>query len=80
MQLRRWVVVLLSQMGQEALRTIGIAEEGGEATLFALETDESGLWVSCRRADGEHWVLIRWDCILAVDVPVGGTPNLEAAV
>ena len=80
MELRRPVVVLLSQMGQEAFRVVGLPEEGGEATLFALETDESGLWVSVRKKDGEHSLLIRWDCILAVDVPVGGTPILESAV
>lgn len=80
MQLRRPVVVFLSQMGQEAFQAAGIPEDAGETSLFALETDESGLWVSSRKADGEHWLLVRWDCILAIDVPVGGTPFLESAV
>ena len=48
--------------------------------MYALETDVSGLWVSMRKEDGEHSLLIRWDCILAVDVPIGGTPLLESAV
>jgi hypothetical protein len=80
MELRRPVVVFLSQMGQEAFQAAGVPEESGTATLYALETDASGLWVSIRKEDGEHSLLIRWDCILTVDVPVGGTPLLESAV
>ena len=80
MELRRPVVVFLSQMGQEALQAAGVPEDSGTATLFALETDESGLWVTIRKEDGEHSVLIRWDCILTLDVPMGGTPLLESAV
>ena len=80
MELGRPVVLFLSQMGQEAFHAASIPEEGGLASLFALETDPNGVWVSIRKNDGEHSFLVRWDCILAVDVPVGGTPNLESAV
>jgi len=81
MELNRPVSVFLSAQGQETLElAVGVSRESDVAWFYALRTDESGLWVSIRRKDGEHSLLIRWDCILAVDVPIGGTPILESAV
>ncbi len=80
MELRRPVVVFLSRMGQEAMQAAGVPEGAGMAAFNALETDESGLWVRIRKDDGEHLLLIRWDCILTLDVPAGGTPFVESAV
>jgi poly-gamma-glutamate capsule biosynthesis protein CapA/YwtB (metallophosphatase superfamily) len=79
MELGRNVALFLSQAGREAFQAAGIPEESGVAFLYASEIDASGVWVKNRKEDGEHIVLIRWECILAVDVPVGGTP-LESAV
>jgi hypothetical protein len=81
MELNRPVTVFLSAKGQETLElAAGVSRESEVASFYAFQTDESGLWVSVRKKDSEHSLLIRWDCILAVDVPVGGTPILEMAV
>ncbi len=81
MELNRVVTVFLNEKGQEALHlAAGISRQSAVESFYALQTDETGLWVSNRKEDGEHWLLVRWDCILAVDVPVGGTPILESTV
>ena len=81
MELNRPVSVFLSAKGQETLElATGASQESAVASFYAFQTDESGLWVSVRKEDGEHSLLIRWDCILAVDVPVGGTPIPEFSV
>jgi hypothetical protein len=81
MELNRPVTVFLSEKGQETLELVaGVSRESVVTSFYAFQTDESGLWVSVRKEDGEHSLLIRWDCILAVDVPVGGTPVLESTV
>ena len=78
MELNRPVIVFLNEKGLETLElAAGIPREPAFTSFYALETDQSGLWVSVRQEDGEHQLLIRWDCILAVDVPIGGTPILE---
>ena len=82
MELRRRIVgVILSEEGQEALARSGMISAGpAEVFLQALEEDEKGLWVDIWKEDAQHLLLIRWDCILAIDVPVGGTPLLESFV
>ena len=82
MELRSGIVkVILSNEGQAALERSGIiAGPSTEMFLPALETDEKGLWVDIRKEDGRHLLLIQWRCILAIDVPVGGTPLLETFV
>jgi hypothetical protein len=75
------VRVILSEEGQAALaRSAMISGGSAEVFLPALEADEKGLWIDIRKEDGQHLLLIRWDCILAIDVPIGGTPLLESFV
>ncbi len=81
MELNRPVTIFLSEKGQEALQqAVGLPEQSTVASFYALQADDGGLWVSNRKADGEHWLYIPWGCILALDVPVGGTPRLESVV
>ena len=78
MDLNRPVTVYLNEKGQGTLElAAGIPREASITSFYAFLTDESGLWVSVRKEYGEHTLLIRWDCILAVDVPVGGSPPIE---
>jgi len=76
------VAVFLNTEGRKAVElAAGISKRDSSMVYFyVLEANGTGLWVSTRKEDGEHVLLIRWDCILAVDVPVGGTPILEATV
>jgi hypothetical protein len=81
MDLRGIVGLILSEEGQAALARSGMIAGGpAEVLLEALEEDEKGLWVDIWKEDGRHRLLIRWDCILAIDVPIGGTPPLESFV
>ncbi len=81
MELNRPVTIFLNATGREALQlATGKPQESAEASFHALYTDETGVLVSVRDDYGEHQLLIPWSCILALDVPVGGTPLLESAV
>ncbi|MGH9354431.1 MAG: hypothetical protein ACRD2G_20060 [Terriglobia bacterium] len=80
MELNRTVQLFLSQKGKQTLKAASIGLSDPSAPfLYALETESSGVWIQARREDGDHWLLLNWDCVLALDVPVGGTPMLEAA-
>jgi hypothetical protein len=80
MELNRPVTVFLSESGKEALElAAGVSRLSVFTSFYGFHTDESGLWVSVRKDDGEHLLLLRWDCILAVDVPLGGTPIMETS-
>jgi hypothetical protein len=74
------VAVFLKGEGRSAVElAAGISmRDSPMAYFYVLESDGTGLWVSTRKQDGEHQLLIPWDCILAVDVPVGGTPVPES--
>ena len=74
------VAVFLNREGRKAVElAAGISKRNSPMVYFyVLESNGSGLWVSTRKRDGEHQLLIPWDCILAVDVPVGGTPVAES--
>jgi hypothetical protein len=37
--------------------------------FYVEEADDLGLWVSVERKDGEHHLLMRWECVLSIDVP-----------
>jgi len=82
MELRSGTVrVILTEEAQAALVRCGmISEDPAEGFLLESGEDEKGLWVDIWKEDGRHRLLIRWDCILAVDVPIGGTPPLESFV
>ncbi len=80
MELQRPVVAFLTETGLMAMQAAGVPQASGAAYFYALETDEAGLWVSIRKDDGEHKLLVPWDCILTLDVPVGGTPFMETIV
>ncbi len=82
MELRSGIVrVILSEEGEAALvRSAVISGVSAETYFPALEADEKGLWIDVRKEDGRHLLLIRWDCIRAIDVPLGGTPILESVV
>jgi len=50
--------------------------EGSLPMFFVDETDDVGIWVRILREDAEHIFLVRWEYVLAVDVPAGGKRTL----
>jgi hypothetical protein len=81
MELNRMVQVFLNPKGEQALKEAAVSLSDSRAPFFyAVETEQSGLWVSTHRADGEHLLLVAWDCIQALDVPVGGNPPPQSTV
>lgn len=65
----RRVEVVLSEEGQSALRLAGLDfPEAALPVFFIEDTDELGMWVRVTREDGTHWLLVRWEFVLSVDV------------
>jgi len=67
------VALYLSDEGRRVLRQAGLGvPDAGGTTFDVLEASELGLWIRIDYEDKQqHWILIRWDYILAVDVTVG---------
>jgi hypothetical protein len=64
------VGVVLSQEGQAALQIAGVdLAEIPLADFLVEETDDMGMWVRVDREDGEHTLLVRWEFVLALDLP-----------
>ena len=48
----------------------------GLALFEVEETDELGIWVRMNRKDGPHTMLVRWDFVVVIDVPVPEQKNI----
>ncbi len=74
------VVLYLSEEGRRVLRQagIGVLDTGG-FSFDVQETSDHGPWVRIDFEDGQHFILIRWDYILAIDVG-GGEIRTEGGV
>jgi hypothetical protein len=68
----RQVVIVLSNKGKRVLHDAAITLPDSPTVVFYVqEGDEHGLWVWFRREDGDRLLLIRWEFILALEVPLG---------
>jgi hypothetical protein len=68
----RSVVVHLSDEGRRVLRQVGVEVPDTPGVSFDVEeSDEQGVWVRLEYQDGPHVLLVRWDYVLAMDVPLG---------
>jgi len=66
----RYVEVVLSGEGQTALRLAGLElPETALTGFFVEDTDEIGMWVRVIRGDETHFLLIRWEFVLSLDLP-----------
>ena len=71
---RQTVAIFVSDEGRLALRLAGL-ELGDLPALTAQvkDTDDMGIWVRVEREDGEHILLVRWDYVVCLDLPMPGT-------
>jgi hypothetical protein len=61
--------VLLSEDGRAVLATADIlVEPMCWFEIDVVESEELGLWIRVERAGKMHFLLLRWDFILAIDV------------
>jgi len=76
----RQVEVVLSEEGQGALRLAGMEfPETGLGGFLVEDTDEMGMWVRVTRGDETHFLLIRWEFVLSLDLlPQGRRIGLSA--
>jgi hypothetical protein len=71
------VAILLSDEGHEVLQ-LAIPElpEGRVVWFRVQDTDDLGVWVRMKREDGDHVLLIRWEYVLTIDLPVAQTKKI----
>lgn len=61
--------VLLSDDGRAILATVDIfVESMCWLEIDVVESEDLGLWIRVDRAGKMHFLLLRWDFILAIDV------------
>ena len=66
------LAVLLSEDGRKILELAALKlAESQFLWVYVEESDDLGLWARVEREDGDHLVLIRWEYILAIDIPAG---------
>lgn len=65
----RDVEVVLSKDGQSALRLAGLQLPEANLVGFSVEeTDEMGIWIRVSREDELHFLLVRWEFVLSLDL------------
>ena len=62
------VGLVLSEDAREVLERIGLdVPESPMVNVKVEETDDLGIWIRNKRADGDHVALVRWEYVLAID-------------
>jgi hypothetical protein len=75
----RTLGVLVSEEGREVLQLAALnLEESQFLWVYVDDSDDGGLWARVPREDGDHLVLIRWEYVLSIDIPVGQSKILES--
>jgi hypothetical protein len=73
----RTLAVLLNEDGRKVLDLAALKlAESSFLWVYVEESDDLGLWARVNREDGDHLVLIRWEYVLAIDIPVGEPKSL----
>ena len=68
----RTLALLLSEDGRKVLELAALnLAESSFLLVYVEESDDLGLWARVSREDGDHLILVRWEYVLAIDVPVG---------
>lgn len=66
------VTILLAEEGKQILSLASVsAPETNLLTVSVEESEDMGLWIRIPREDQMHFLLIRWEYILSIDVPSG---------
>lgn len=64
------VSLRLNAEGDRVLQRAGLPKEAAVG-LKIQEQDDVGLWARFRRHGDEYFLLIRWEHVLSVEIPVG---------
>lgn len=69
---QRRVAVILSDEGREVLGLAAVnLPDSPAVSVYVEDTDDLGVWVRTPREDGDHFLLVRWEYILSLDIPFG---------
>jgi hypothetical protein len=66
------VTILLTEDGRQVLSLASIGlPESNFLTVSVEESEDMGLWIRVPREDQMHFLLIRWEYILSIDMQSG---------
>ena len=66
------VTVLLTEDGRQVLSHASVSlPESNLITVSVEESEDMGLWIRIPREDQMHFLLIRWEYILSIDMQSG---------
>jgi hypothetical protein len=66
------VTVLLTEDGKQVLSLASVGlPESNLLTVSVEESEDMGLWIRIPREDQMHFLLIRWEYILSIDLQSG---------
>ncbi len=66
------ITVILTEDGKQVLKLASVGlPDSHTITVSVEESEDLGLWIRTPRADQMHFFLLRWDYVLAVDLPSG---------
>ncbi len=66
------VTVLLTEDGKRVLSLASVGlPESNLLTVSVEESEDMGLWIRIPREDQMHFLLIRWEYILSIDMQSG---------
>ncbi len=72
MKLGERTLALLSEDGRRVLQSAAVnIAESPFLRVDVEESDDIGIWARVNREDGDHLLLVRWEYVLSMDVPVG---------
>jgi hypothetical protein len=75
----REVSLLVGEDGCKILELAGVKVAESPflwAYVYVEESDDLGLWARLSREGGSHLLLMRWEYVLAIDVPAGQPKTL----
>jgi hypothetical protein len=62
------VTVVITDEGEEVLKLVGVSlSNPGLLAVAVEESEDLGLWIRLRRAEGVHIFLLRWEYVLGID-------------
>jgi hypothetical protein len=72
--------IALTEDGLEVLAQVDVKAAKATVDAYIQDSDDLGIWILVGRPDGDHVVLLRWQYVLSIDLPVRATKKIGLKV
>jgi hypothetical protein len=72
--------IALTEDGSEVLSRVNVKTSKASVDVHIQDSDDLGIWIRVSREDGDHVVLLRWQYVLSIDLPVRETKKIGLKV